>query len=52
MTDSEGTERNESREAESGEDLDLTEEQADSVKGGVTQRHRGHQAVDKPSPGL
>ena len=49
MTNPEGTERDESRE----EDLDLNDEQADSVKGGVTNsdititKH-----VDKPSPGL
>jgi hypothetical protein len=49
MTTPEGTERDESREAG---DLDLTDEQADSVKGGVTSsdititKH-----VDKPTPG-
>jgi hypothetical protein len=48
VTDSEGTERNE---AGTGEDLDLTDEQADSVKGGVTPSDIPvTKSVDKPTP--
>ena len=49
MTGSEGAERDESPEA-TGEDLDLTDEQADSVKGGVKNSDIAvTKPVDKPS---
>jgi hypothetical protein len=49
MTDSEGTERNE---AGTGEDLDLTDEQADAVKGGVKNNSDivVTKPIDKPTP--
>jgi hypothetical protein len=51
VTDSEGTERNESHEAGTEGDLDLTDEQADSVKGGVTHSDIPvTKPVDKPTP--
>jgi hypothetical protein len=49
VTSSEGAERDETREA-AGEDLDLTDEQADSVKGGVKNSDIVvTRPVDKPS---
>ena len=51
MSDSEGTERTESSEAGTTDDLDLTDEQADSVQGGAT---HGEivitKPIDKPTP--
>jgi hypothetical protein len=49
VTSSEGAEHDETREA-AGEDLDLTDEQADSVKGGVKNSDIPvTKPVDKPS---
>ena len=50
MTSSDGTERDENRDDGVAGDLDLTDEQADSVTGGVSDIQIT-KPVDKPSPG-
>jgi hypothetical protein len=51
MTDRDNTEQDESRAAALGDDLDLTDEQASSVQGGITPSDiHVTKPVDKPTP--
>jgi hypothetical protein len=51
MSDHDTTERDESSEGALGDDLDLTDEQADAVQGGVTiSEIHVTKPIDKPTP--